>query len=436
MKKNLIIGIICYVITGALTILFLATSVSVKLIMPELEKVIVLCIASLFAYCGGRFLTKYHNSKKYMKASIWVMFILYLLLLINFMILGNNFGRNFEFIFTASKETIKSYFDNNFNVIPFNTIRNYLNNSGVYFDIKLVCINILGNLICFMPFAFFLKYLFKKENKFINFLLTILLIVISFELIQLLTLSGSFDIDDIILNTLGSILFYLFISLKGIDKLLKNIFFLEKNKIIFKDFIKPIISIFIFLVTLFSIIFLFIKQSNDSNKKWNEIYDPLIEFSYDKTCSEDNMFYEDDLFEYYFECYDKDKFYLIINKEDKLLIKDFLDNSKYVYDIEKLTWKLKQNNIEYYTKHKNPNYILHLPKFETDFGYKGVKNDYVNIVVKGVSTSIYDLDLNFIPLKEGKTTIDFKVTNEGRVYTYTFDITIDKDLNLKYEIKN
>lgn len=436
MKKNLIIGIICYVITGALTILFLATSVSVKLIMPELEKVIVLCIASLFAYCGGRFLTKYHNSKKYMKASIWVMFILYLLLLINFMILGNNFGRNFEFIFTASKETIKSYFDNNFNVIPFNTIRNYLNNSGVYFDIKLVCINILGNLICFMPFAFFLKYLFKKENKFINFLLTILLIIISFELIQLITLSGSFDIDDIILNTLGSILFYLFISLKGIDKLLKNIFFLEKNKIIFKDFIKPIISIFIFLVTLFSIIFLFIKQSNDSNKKWNEIYDPLIEFSYDKTCSEDNMFYEDDLFEYYFECYDKDKFYLIINKEDKLLIKDFLDNSKYVYDIEKLTWKLKQNNIEYYTKHKNPNYILHLPKFETDFGYKGVKNDYVNIVVKGVSTSIYDLDLNFIPLKEGKTTIDFKVTNEGRVYTYTFDITIDKDLNLKYEIKN
>ena len=436
MKKNLIIGIICYIITGVLTILFLATSFSVKLIMPELEKVIVLCVASLFAYCGGRFLTKYHNSKNYMKASIWVMFILYLLLLINFMILGNNFGRNFEFIFTASKETIKSYFDNNFNVIPFDTIRNYLDNSGVYFDIKLVCINILGNLICFMPFAFFLKYLFSKENKFINFFLTILLIVISFELIQLLTLSGSFDIDDIILNTLGAILFYLFISLKGIDKLLRNIFFLEENKINKKDFIKPIISIFIFLITLFSIIFLFIKQSNDSKKKWNEIYDPLIEFSYDKNCSENNMFYEDDLFEYYFDCYDKDKFYLIINKEDKLLIKDFLDNSKYVYDIEKLTWKLKQNNIEYYTKHKNPNYILHLPKFEGDFGYKGVKNDYVNLVVKGVNTSIYDLDLNFIPLKEGKTTIDFKVTNKGKVYTYTFDISIDKDLNLKYEIKN
>lgn len=436
MKKNLIIGIICYIITGVLTILFLATSVSVKLIMPELEKVILLGVASLFAYCGGRFLTKYHNSKNYMKASIWVMFILYLLLLINFMILGNNFGRNFEFIFTASKETIKSYFDNNFNVIPFDTIGNYLDNSGVYFDIKLVCINILGNLICFMPFAFFLKYLFSKENKFINFFLTILLIVISFELIQLLTLSGSFDIDDIILNTSGAILFYLFISLKGIDKLLRNIFFLEENKINKKDFIKPIISIFIFLIALFSIIFLFIKQSNDSKKKWSEIYDPLIEFSYDKNCSENNMFYGDDLFEYYFDCYDKDKFYLIINKEDKLLIEDFLDNSKYVYDIEKLTWKLKQNNIEYYTKHKNPNYILHLPKFEGDFGYKGVKNDYVNLVVKGVNTSIYDLDLNFIPLKEGKTTIDFKVTNEGKVYTYTFDISIDKDLNLKYELKN
>ena len=436
MKKNLIIGIICYVITGVLTILFLATSVSVKLITPELEKVIVLCVASLFAYGGGRFLTKYHNSKKYMKVSIFVMVILYLLLLINFMILGNNFGRNFEFIFTASKETIKSYFTNNFNVIPFNTIINYLNNSGVYFDIKLVCINILGNLICFMPFAFFLKYLFSKENKFVRFLLTILLIVISFELIQLLTLSGSFDIDDIILNTLGAILFYLFINLKGTDKLLKNIFFLEKNKIDKKEILKPILALFAFILVITLIIFLFIKKNYDSNEKWNEIYDPLIEFSYDKNCSENNMFYEDDLFEYYFDCYDKDKFYLIINKEDKLLIKNFLDNSKYVYDIEKLIWKLKQNNIEYYTKHKNPNYILHLPKFEGDFGYKGVKNDYVNLVVKGVSTSIYDLDLNFIPLKEGKTTIDFKVTNEGKVYTYTFDITIDKDLNLKYEIKN
>lgn len=82
-----------------------------------------------------------------MKASIWVMFILYLLLLINFMILGNNFGRKFEFIFTASKETIKSYFANNFNVILFDTIRKYLDNLEIYFDIKLVCINILGNLI-------------------------------------------------------------------------------------------------------------------------------------------------------------------------------------------------------------------------------------------------------------------------------------------------
>lgn len=436
MKKNLIIGIICYVITGLLTILFLATSVSVKLIMPEFKKVIVLCVASIFTYFGGRFLTKYHNSKKYMKISIWVMFILYLLLLINFIVLGNNFGRNFDFIFTASKDIIKSYFDNNFNIIPFNTIKNYLDNSGIYFDIKLVCINLLGNLLCFMPFAFFLKYLFKRENKFINFLLTILLIVISFELIQLLTLSGSFDIDDIILNTLGAILFYLFINLKGIDKLLRNIFFLEKNKINGKDFVKPILALFTFILIISSIIFLFIKQSNDSNEKWNEIYNPLIEFSYDKTCGENNMFYEDELFEYYFDCYDKDKFYLIVNKEDKLLIKNFLDSSKYVYDIEKLTWKLKQNNIEYYTKHKNPNYILHLPKFEGDFGYKGVKNDYVNIVVKGVNTSIYDLDLNFIPLKEGKTTIDFKVTNEGKVYTYTFDITIDKDLNLKYELKN
>ena len=93
MKKNLIIGIICYVITGVLTILFLATSVSVKLIMPEFKKVIVLCVASIFTYFGGRFLTKYYNSKKYMKISIWVIFILYLLLLINLVEILNLFSQ-------------------------------------------------------------------------------------------------------------------------------------------------------------------------------------------------------------------------------------------------------------------------------------------------------------------------------------------------------
>ena len=256
MKKNLIIGIICYVITGLLTILFLATSVSVKLIMPELEKVIVLCVASIFAYFGGRFLTKYHNSKKYMKISIWVMFILYLLLLINFIVLGNNFGRNFEFIFTASKNTIKSYFDNNFNIIPFNTIKNYLDNSGIYFDIKLVCINLLGNLLCFMPFAFFLKYLFKRENKFINFLLTIILIVISFELIQLLTLSGSFDIDDIILNVGGTVLFYIIIYKSKLKSIINKIFLTYKSdKKVFKYlyYLSMIFSVIVIIYYIFLI---------------------------------------------------------------------------------------------------------------------------------------------------------------------------------------
>ena len=62
------------------------------------------------------------------------------------------------------------------------------------------------------------------------------------------------------------------------------------------------------------------------------------------------------------------------------------------------------------------------------------KKSVDDINVKGLRV-LCRCDFN-VPLKEGKTTIDFKVTNEGKVYTYTFDITIDKDLNLKYELKN
>ena len=380
----------------------------------ELENILIIispCLMFLF------YLLYYEKDKKI----IWYYLMLYITMLIGFTFSNNR----------VNYLTINNILKRENNLVPFVSMINLFKYSKRTF-----LYNALGNLLMLTPLAVLLPLLSDKFKRVKNYFLCVLILTIIIESAQYIFKLGSFDIDDIILNTSGAILFYLFINLKVIDKLLRNIFFLEKNKINGKDLVKPILALFIFIVIIISIIFIFIKKSNDSNQKWNEIYNPLIEFSYDKTCSENNMFYEDELFEYYFNCYDKDKFYLIVNKKDKLLIKDFLDSSKYVYDIEKLTWKLKQNNIEYYTKHKNPNYILHLPKFDGDFGYKGVKNDYVNIVVKGLNTSIYDLDLNFIPLKEGKTTIDFKVTNEGKVYTYTFDITIDKDLNLKYELKN
>jgi glycopeptide antibiotics resistance protein len=68
---------------------------------------------------------------------------------------------------------------------------------------KIVFINVIGNVILFIPFILYLR------NKY--FIFYIILIILSFELIQLLTKRGVFDIVDIVLNIFGVLLGTIFI---------------------------------------------------------------------------------------------------------------------------------------------------------------------------------------------------------------------------------
>ena len=71
--------------------------------------------------------------------------------------------------------------------------------------------NIFGNLLIFMPYGVFLPLIFKKQEKFKNFFITITLSVVAIELLQFITMSGSCDIDDLILNVIGAVIvFFIF----------------------------------------------------------------------------------------------------------------------------------------------------------------------------------------------------------------------------------
>ena len=69
-------------------------------------------------------------------------------------------------------------------------------------------INLVGNVIMFIPLGFCLPMLWKKQRTLWKTLLTTALIITLVELIQLLTLVGSCDTDDLILNVLGSAIGY------------------------------------------------------------------------------------------------------------------------------------------------------------------------------------------------------------------------------------
>ena len=95
-----------------------------------------------------------------------------------------------------------------FNLIPMRTIRLFLNvlDHPVYWQAALI--NLGGNVILFIPLGFFLPRVFPKLRKFWKTSLTTILIITAVELAQLLTLLGSCDIDDLILNVIGSAIGY------------------------------------------------------------------------------------------------------------------------------------------------------------------------------------------------------------------------------------
>lgn len=104
-----------------------------------------------------------------------------------------------------------SYYWNNHNFIPFKTIIYYLFLADINFNIRFE--NLIGNIIGFSPFGFILPLLTKRFMRFEKITIATFCLSVSFELIQLIFKFGSFDIDDLILNTLGGLLGYLPIKL-------------------------------------------------------------------------------------------------------------------------------------------------------------------------------------------------------------------------------
>ena len=89
----------------------------------------------------------------------------------------------------------------NANFILFDFVNQY-HNQGLS---QTLLINILGNLALFIPLSIILINYFKSLT-YCNIIFANFITSLSFELIQLSTGWGIFDVDDIFLNTLGGII--------------------------------------------------------------------------------------------------------------------------------------------------------------------------------------------------------------------------------------
>ena len=91
------------------------------------------------------------------------------------------------------------------NLRPFETIQGYFTADT---PASVLFFNVFGNILLFVPYGFLLPLIFRKRIILFDVLYSAFLLSVSFELFQLVTRTGQFDIDDIILNTTGGLIGY------------------------------------------------------------------------------------------------------------------------------------------------------------------------------------------------------------------------------------
>jgi len=150
------------------------------------------------------------QEKKASKFILWIALFCCLLILSKFI------------LFKKSPGYYKQYFAHGYhaysvkegwkhaNTKPFSSIRIL---SGRYVTSEYSYKNIGGNIVGFIPLGLLLPFLIPVFRNFFALTGMVLLISLSFELMQLVAGLGSFDVDDLILNTAGGIAGYLLYKL-------------------------------------------------------------------------------------------------------------------------------------------------------------------------------------------------------------------------------
>ena len=95
-----------------------------------------------------------------------------------------------------------------YNLHPFEEIRRFIVYRE-YVSPGAFVLNLLGNIFVFSPFGFLLPLYRLEKTGPVRVMLYSFLFSLGIELLQLVTRVGVFDVDDLILNTLGGLIGFL-----------------------------------------------------------------------------------------------------------------------------------------------------------------------------------------------------------------------------------
>lgn len=417
MKKSLLFNKITKYWFYFITIYILAASLII-------EGNIYFLLFNILGLCITIYLSSYYTYKETKNRSssskmlkIYTFIFIVLVFLATSVFRGHHLSLNFKY-----------WNSGNLNLIPLtNTIADLKN---IFIDKNYTNLNLLlGNIFLLVP----LLYLYPrniKNNNFFKTTLACFLTSLLLEIFQFIFGVGQFDIDDIILNTMGSVIFYPLFNKGSISKIMDNIFYFKKEKITKNDYIVlGLVSIF-FLCLFYILIYDY----------WFKKPGYGISFFKETDCISNKIYAtEDDYYRYYYACSNNDDLYIeytedflgfdvtkkykitdiIAGKIDKSFLKskDYLDNDYIIKENKYSSLKVDALKDEKLT----------------------FKLDNANIKLQGYNVSIDNTTAEFnyfiIPNKEGQTIIDFtllsKENNEERHIKY--QVTVNKDLSVSYE---
>lgn len=191
-KTPLIISVIIYGITLILYLSYLKVEYGMSKLQISYKgelvfnSIFILLIAISNKILGTYYVDKIEEKNKIKKTTYIIALIIYTIMIFNLTLFTRRIG------------------EIRYNLIPLKTISDYIINIKKY-NLREIIINIFGNIFIFMPVQYLIIKIFElKKSKII--ILIDLIILQSIELSQLITHTGIFDIDDIILNLSGMLI--------------------------------------------------------------------------------------------------------------------------------------------------------------------------------------------------------------------------------------
>ena len=215
------LGAVCFIVTLLCIAEILVTTVCSRIFFDAYGLALIGGIMCVSASAGMLFFEKVIANEKRNKALrkivFYTVFVTYLVMVVT-AVLGTAVFMRYSSTRTLSERIRTGMHTGNF--VPFHTIMGYIRSyaAGNVF-LNTVVINLVGNLVFFMPMGIFLPVITRRRWYIACPVMLVFLFLI--ESLQLVTGRGSFDIDDIILNFAGFLIVYLITNIKAVKKLIK-----------------------------------------------------------------------------------------------------------------------------------------------------------------------------------------------------------------------